>query len=110
MGELDGSGFCRRLWKKDPALWKTEPEQQKIISEQWRKARVLAEALGPFSNIFSHCVRAIRSDCEDSGGFALSNLKYSTVQDFRRIFTRYDKLARNYLASVCLAAAIVWWI
>jgi hypothetical protein len=22
----------------------------------------------------------------------------------------YDKLARNYLASVCLAAALVWWI
>jgi len=27
-----------------------------------------------------------------------------------RIATRYDKLARNYLASVCLAAALVWWI
>lgn len=24
--------------------------------------------------------------------------------------TRYDKLARNYLASVCLAAALLWWI
>jgi len=24
--------------------------------------------------------------------------------------TRYDKLARNYLASVCLAAALVWWL
>ncbi|WP_395713771.1 transposase [Reyranella sp.] len=31
-------------------------------------------------------------------------------KDFRRIFTRYDRLARNFLASVCLAAAIVWWI
>ena len=30
--------------------------------------------------------------------------------DFRRIATRYDKLARNYLASVCPAAALVWWI
>ncbi len=28
----------------------------------------------------------------------------------RRIATRYDKLARNYLASICLAAALVWWI
>jgi transposase len=27
-----------------------------------------------------------------------------------RIATRYDKLARNYLASGCLAAALVWWI
>ena len=30
-------------------------------------------------------------------------------KDFRRIFTRYDRLARNFLASVCLIAAIVWW-
>jgi hypothetical protein len=28
----------------------------------------------------------------------------------RRIATRYDRLARNYLASVCLAAALVWWV
>jgi transposase len=35
---------------------------------------------------------------------------FCRLKDFRRIFTRYDKLARNYLASVCLAAAIVWWI
>ena len=32
------------------------------------------------------------------------------IEDFRRIATRYDRLARNYLASVCLAAALVWWI
>ncbi len=32
------------------------------------------------------------------------------LKDFRRIATRYDKLARNFLAAVCLVAAIVWWI
>jgi len=32
------------------------------------------------------------------------------LKDFRRIATRYDRLARNYLASVCLTAALVWWI
>jgi transposase len=32
------------------------------------------------------------------------------LKDFRRVATRYDKLARNYLASVCLAAALAWWI
>ena len=35
---------------------------------------------------------------------------FSRLKDFRRIATRYDKLARNFLASVCLVAAIVWWI
>jgi transposase len=35
---------------------------------------------------------------------------FSRLKDFRRIATRYDRLARNFLASVCLAAALVWWI
>ena len=35
---------------------------------------------------------------------------FNKLKDFRRIATRYDKLARNYLASVCLAAALVWWL
>jgi len=35
---------------------------------------------------------------------------FNRLKDFRRIATRYDKLARNYLASVRLAAALVWWL
>jgi transposase len=35
---------------------------------------------------------------------------FCRLKDFRRVFTRYDRLARNFLASVCLAAAIAWWI
>jgi hypothetical protein len=31
---------------------------------------------------------------------------FNRLKDFRRIATRYDRLARNYLASVCLAAAL----
>jgi len=32
---------------------------------------------------------------------------FNRLKDFRRIATRYDRLARNYLASVCLVAALV---
>ena len=32
---------------------------------------------------------------------------FCRLKDFRRIATRYDRLARNFLASVCLVAAIV---
>jgi transposase len=32
------------------------------------------------------------------------------IKDFRAIATRYDKTARNFLAGVCLAAAVIWWI
>ena len=35
---------------------------------------------------------------------------FNRLKDFRRIATRYDRLARNYLASVCLVAALLWWI
>jgi len=35
---------------------------------------------------------------------------FCRLKDFRRIATRYDPLARNFLASVCLVAAILWWI
>jgi transposase len=35
---------------------------------------------------------------------------FNRLKDYRRIATRYDRLARNYLASVCLVAALVWWI
>ena len=35
---------------------------------------------------------------------------FNRLKDFSRIATRYDRLAQNYLAYVCLAAALVWWI
>ena len=34
---------------------------------------------------------------------------FGRLKDFRRIATRYDKLARNFLAGVLIAAAITWW-
>ncbi len=30
--DLEEADFCARLWKKDPTLWKMEPDQQEIIS------------------------------------------------------------------------------
>lgn len=34
---------------------------------------------------------------------------FCRLKDWRRIATRYDKLARNFLSAVSLAAAIIWW-
>jgi transposase len=34
---------------------------------------------------------------------------FARLKDFRRIATRYDKLARNFLSGVNIAAAITWW-
>ncbi|MHB8285675.1 MAG: transposase, partial [Caulobacteraceae bacterium] len=35
---------------------------------------------------------------------------FCRLKDFRRLATRYDKLAANFLASVHLAAALAWWL
>jgi transposase len=35
---------------------------------------------------------------------------FCRLKDFRRIATRYDKLARNFLAGLCLVVAICYWI
>jgi len=35
---------------------------------------------------------------------------FGRIKDFRRIATRYDRLAQNFLAAVCLAATICYWL
>ncbi len=35
---------------------------------------------------------------------------FGRVKDFRRIATRYDKLAVNFLAAVSLAATVCYWL
>jgi transposase len=35
---------------------------------------------------------------------------FCRLKDFRRIATRYDKLARNFLAGTLLAAVVLWWL
>ena len=35
---------------------------------------------------------------------------FCRLKDFRRIATRYDRSATNFLAAVCLAARISYWL
>ena len=35
---------------------------------------------------------------------------FCLLKDWRRVATRYDKLARNFTATVILAAIVRWWI
>ena len=35
---------------------------------------------------------------------------FGRLKDFRRVATRYDKNAENFLAALCLAALICYWI
>ena len=49
----------------------------------------------------------------DVTAYRLRNLierMFGRLKDFRRIATRYDKLARNFMAAVAIAATIIWWL
>jgi transposase len=35
---------------------------------------------------------------------------FARLKDFRRVATRYDKLARNFLAGAIIAATLIWWL
>ena len=35
---------------------------------------------------------------------------FCRLKDFRRIATRYDKLARNFLSAVALATIVAFWV
>jgi transposase len=48
----------------------------------------------------------------DTEAYKLRNLverMFCRLKDWRRIATRYDKLARNFQAAVSIAAFITWW-
>ena len=35
---------------------------------------------------------------------------FCRLKDFRRVATRYDKLACTYAAAICIAAIVSWWL
>ena len=58
-----------------------------------------------------------KSNCKQSFSFDKKTISSLTAsrhafcgKNFQRIATRYDGLALNYRAAVCLVAVIVWWI
>jgi transposase len=73
---------------------------------RWLKAR----GTKPVIPSISTRKRRFRLDRKSYKQRHLIENAFGRLKDFRRIFTRYDRLARNFIASVCLAAAVVWWI
>ena len=49
----------------------------------------------------------------DRQDYKLRNLierMFGRLKDWRRVATRYDKLAANFAAAVILAALVIWWL
>ena len=74
--------------------------------------RQLIEDQGAAPNIPSKVTRRWKS-CFSPALYKARNAierMFCRLKDFRRLATRYDKLAANFLASVHLAAALTWWL
>jgi transposase len=54
--------------------------------------------------------KRIRHDKEAYKGRNVVERCYCRLKDFRRIATRYDKLARNYFSALCLTAMVMFWL
>lgn len=54
--------------------------------------------------------RAIRYDKQRYRSRHLIENAFCRLKDFRRVHTRYDKLAVNFLSAVALAAAVAFWL
>jgi transposase len=35
---------------------------------------------------------------------------FGRLKDYRRIATRFDKNVQNFLAALCIAVTLIWWI
>jgi len=54
--------------------------------------------------------RVICYDQQRYRGRHLIENAFCRMKDFRRIATRYDKLAANFLSAVALATAVAFWL
>jgi transposase len=74
--------------------------------------RDLIERQGAVPNIPSKANRRWKSCFSRSlykGRNAVERM-FCRLKDYRRIATRYDKLATNFLGAIYLVAAVTWWL
>ena len=70
------------------------------------------EGKGPFPNIPPKANRYWKNCFSPflyRGRNAIERM-FCRLKDFRRIATRYDGLAMNFLAAVCIAAIVSYWL
>jgi transposase len=97
-GLIDAAGPIRRL-VADKAYDTNRLRQ--LLAE--RNVEAVIPSIRRRKPIIPHDVVAYR-------GRNVIERMYGRLKDFRRVATRYDKLARNFLAATLLAATIIWWL
>ena len=74
------------------------------------RAEVIKRGAKPVIPNKSNRVHLHRFDKRAYKGRNVIERCFCRLKDFRRIATRYDKLASNFLASIQIAAIVAYWI
>jgi transposase len=97
-----------------PGLLAAMPPPRRLIADKGYDANSLRGALarqGTEAVIPSTASRK-RAIPHDAAAYRDRNMierAFCSLKDYRRIATRYDKLARNFLSTIAIAAIILWW-
>ena len=78
-------------------------------ADHWRD-HLKARRIQPVIPNKSNRTRLHRFDKARYKGRNVIERMFGRLKDFRRIATRYDKNANNFLAALCLADLICYWI
>ncbi len=78
-------------------------------ADHWRD-HLKARRIQPVIPNKSNRTRPHRFDKARYKGRNVIERMFGRLKDFRSIATRYDKKATNFLAALCLAALICYWI
>ena len=74
------------------------------------RADIIKRGAKPVIPNKSNRIALHRFDKRAYGGRNVIERSFCRLKDFRRVATRYDKLARNFLATVQLAALVAYWL
>ncbi|WP_245515746.1 IS5 family transposase [Oharaeibacter diazotrophicus] len=97
-----------------PDLLRLAPPSRIFLGDQGYDARFLRElaaSRGARVVIPNHPTRRNPHPFDPEAYKARNAIEpmFCRIKDFRRIATRYDRLARNFASAVALVAAITWW-
>jgi transposase len=97
-----------------PELLAGSPPAKRLLADKGYDANSLRNSLNsqgtePVIPSKRNRKRAIPYDAEAYRDRNMIERAFCSLKDYRRIATRYDKLLRNFLSAVQIAAIILWW-
>ena len=97
-----------------PGLLAAMPPARRLIADKGYNANSLRGTLAAHGTeaVIPSTASRKRAIPYDATAYRDRNMierAFCSLKDYRRIATRYDKLARNFLSAVAITAIIIWW-